>query len=507
METPSWHQSCLSIMTIMMPLRATLFTLLILLCVSALSACAVGATRDETESLLCRGDARIQPTIVNGRPQPRCPLSPWQQMAIGEVDNSFGTCTGTLIHPCWVLTAKHCKSVTRANDDGIIISREEIPDSFFTFKLDFAGSGLFPESSAPAYAVDRIYQHPEKASDLMLMKLKRCVSDDLPNIQPLGLSTTQPLGEWGTNLRPIEAAGLGSKRPSNNSDVVRFVPAENRLFVDLRVWDVGTQYVTTWGQGRAGVCGGDSGGPLLMQDSDGMCRIMGVLLGSPLLRNGEAQDDCTNIDRFSRVDSHAFDGQGLHIQSWIQETVGGTIGEDRSCRDPNASIPGNENSTLQSYNACVNGSLISCEGNQRNVQQCAAGEVCGWDLNSTRYACVPPSQDGCDGLTSRGVCEGNVARWCELGRIKERDCSSCQQTCMMAKDIGGVDCRPNDCGNLTANGRCNKNVLEWCDDGLKRSVSCSLLKNTQIVDGKQVRRNSICRESLGEPGRFACYPP
>ena len=49
--------------------------------------------------------------------------------------------------------------------------------------------------------------------------------------------------------------------------------------------------------------------------------------------------------------------------------------------------------------------------------------------------------DPCVGLDERGRCDGPVARWCQGGAPRQRDCAACGQACDWVDDVMGFYCR------------------------------------------------------------------
>lgn len=79
---------------------------------------------------------------------------------------------------------------------------------------------------------------------------------------------------------------------------------------------------------------------------------------------------------------------------------------------------------------------------------------------------VAPNVDECNRLGLIGSCEGQVARWCDEGVVRERDCASCGETCLYLGARIGFDCHPDPlyCGELDYLGWCNGTVSEWCNE-------------------------------------------
>ncbi len=461
-----------------------------------LGACAKGL--NNASQRVCRGDQRRVATIVNGVNSSSINLTPEQKLAIGLVTTANGslTCTGTLIAPRWVLTAKHC----RYGDDVAINATD------FRFAMGREDSQFSCGVTHKCISVTRVVEHHSAGNDLMLMELSEDATSEnyFPAVQPMGLAFSQPLDRWADNINYLEAVGLGTE------GVDSYI-SRNRKFVRLRVWGVGDQHLFTWGEGRHGVCGGDSGGPLIIEDEDGVVRIIGILQGAILGGASSANesqlavDDCKNVDRFTRVDAYAVDSSsGESITRWIEATIGSPAGVFRSCRGglnvgPNVLTF----SELERFGECANGQWVHCDGSERVALTCPDDSFCGWDSNTYRFGCIKPENNPCTvqlqngndyHVSTEGVCDNNVAIWCERGEIKRRDCGSCNQVCKRVPAIRGVDCVADTCPNgLNGNGRCNDNVLEWCEDGSVKSTNCARIPDTE------------CRKDQYSE-RFGCYP-
>jgi hypothetical protein len=83
----------------------------------------------------------------------------------------------------------------------------------------------------------------------------------------------------------------------------------------------------------------------------------------------------------------------------------------------------------------------------------------------------------CGSLTYEGVCQGDVAQWCEDGELVTVDCAAKGETCGWDADEGYFDCIDTDddlaCGDgLTYEGRCVDGAVVWCHDGEIKTLQC-----------------------------------
>jgi hypothetical protein len=200
----------------------------------------------------------VDPTVM--------PLATAQIPAIG----SLGMCSGTLIAPRWVLTARHCPLV---------------PGNEFC---------MGPQHDAPDVCIPatRVFPHP--TVDLALLELAEDAATRLPGIRPI------PIIEEDLDCSRLgqmaEAAGYGRSVEE---------PFGTRFFTAEPIVALTSDYVSIHGQGRKGLCHGDSGGPVMLMTEDGSVQVAGALnAGDP---------SCRGRDDFARIDV---------VREWVQGFTG-----------------------------------------------------------------------------------------------------------------------------------------------------------------------------------------
>ncbi len=352
------------------------------------------------------GDERRTPLIYYGTSTPTyLPLAPEQVLAIGTFEVTG--CSGTLIAPRWVLTAHHCDV--------------QIGDAFCI--------GTDPAAPNTCIRIEQVANEPD-GNDLTLLRLERDASERLPSVRPIPILTETMDASWVG--RTAEAAGYGRQEDGSSGE---------REFTAEPIVEVGDPFLTIDGEGRHGVCFGDSGGPVMVISSSGVVRVAGAL--------SYGDSSCVGRDRFTRTDLFA---------DWIQSLSGPVLDEGASC------------GPITPEGRCIDGRAIWCEDGSLRAEDCPVR--CGWSPSESAFRCIAMS-DPCEGVDGFGRCEDGVAIWCEAGELRRRDCPACGERCVLDPDAGGANCEPDPCRGLDYLGRCNGDVAEYCVGGAFRQRDCA----------------------------------
>lgn len=378
--------------------------------------------------------------VVNGTVEPGAtPLTRGQRNAIVALwtpDLPSLVCTGTFIGPTTVITAAHCINPV-------------------TLQIRI---GPQARAAVEQIGVSEIIEHP--SDDLAVLRLNR------PPTSPV---TPLPVGGQGLqpNMR-VEMAGYGQRE--DGYDELRYVVSpvsrisDDRIFVD--------------GDGRRGLCFGDSGGPALwLSPTTGRIEVVGVL--------SSGDNTCTDEDRYTRLAPRL---------GFIEDAT----------LDPPPSYPPVCDGELTIEGACTeDGSLRTCDETGAAIRSCPPGTVCAWSNVTAAYDCVDTALSACGSVTQLGSCSGDVLQWCDAGVLKTRDCGACGGSCRAIDGRGGFGCADAECPSVPATGRCARDVVEYCDaDGRLRQLDCRSVGQVCRDSGQAARciiPDGLC-ESIGFTG-------
>ncbi len=197
-------------------------------------------------------------------------LDPMERAAIVHVvteDPVPALCSGTVIAPAWILTAKHCAELTGA------LAVIDSPSG--TIRRRILSSAVHPSADVALLEID-------------------AGAIDLDFVFPIRADATPVDSSWTGRL--VELAGFGSTEEQTSLE---------RRFVVEPIVEVTTESLVVDGKGRSGACLGDSGGPLLLRSPDGSVRVAGVL--------SSGATNCLGRDVYTRLDL---------ISSWLAEITG-----------------------------------------------------------------------------------------------------------------------------------------------------------------------------------------
>jgi len=214
---------------------------------------------------------QVQPRIIGGEP---APVDAWPfaaQVMVEEGDFS-GFCGGTVLAPDWVLTAGHC--VVDRNDQLLTADAfQVITGTHLLMSADGTWSEVSEVRLHPDFFVDR-FSAPN--NDLALLKLSTPV--DEPSVPVAAVSP--PAGE------PATVIGWGLTDPDTTTDLSEVlrevgVPVVSNAACNAEYGGIITDVMLCAGvlDGSADACIGDSGGPLLVEGSNGYTQLGIVSFG------------------------------------------------------------------------------------------------------------------------------------------------------------------------------------------------------------------------------------
>ena len=240
-------------------------------------------------------NAETQPWIVGGDLVPA-----GQRRAVASVEiGAGGFCTGVLVAPDLVLTARHC---LRDPEGNLVDAKAVVIGSNKRFETDVAGSERI--------VVSRSIRHPTE--DLGLLVLERASTiTPIPVMQGCALP-------FLANGVTATVAGFGAHN-SCGTALDPYLRQASLIVNDVRCdtcppdYDRG-MYLTAKSDRGASGCFGDSGGPFILNTAAGEF-VIGIVHGGPETEDGIP---CASTNAFVRPDAFV---------DWIETQSGRTLQE------------------------------------------------------------------------------------------------------------------------------------------------------------------------------------
>lgn len=293
-------------------------------------------------------------------------LRAWDELASDPV-----LCSAVVISNEWLLSADHC-----------------IPPIATKVELSWPTESVHP----PSLSVDSPVVVRHAFLDLSLVQVPAVAT----SIVTMGVAAAAP--EIGT---VVQLAGVGLDETGI---------AGNLRFAVEDVAEVTDDSIVVDGRGLSGACSGDSGGPLLVRNNDGMPVVAGILT--------EGSTSCLAQDRYVRIDV---------ARTWI-ESIAGSPQANPGCGD------------LSAAGRCFGNLAVWCDDSVRVTEACHSDRPCGWSDREGGFRCVAVGLDKCGSVNSAGVCYGDEARRCDNGQLKVQSCGQCGATCIRQAKTGVVTC-------------------------------------------------------------------
>jgi V8-like Glu-specific endopeptidase len=452
------------------------------------------------------GTAAQQAAIVGGSPE-----SGYQ--AVGALLTGGGLCTGTLIAPQVVLTAAHC--VVGATPSTFVIGTSV----YASTRLSVQKAIAHPEYRSSKYETSSKYPY---AANIAWHDIAVVILSKPSTITPMAVSSSAATSMVG---KTVKFVGFGLRDGSDDSTAGRKYQVSTPI---NSVWSQGFWNVTSSSDPKM-TCGGDSGGPAFLVESDGVERIVGVV--------SSGDEDCVRTGYNTRADTNL---------TWINQQIAAYGGTVIVPKCPDALCNGDETPYTcpqdcgEPKPACGDGECNGAETKNNCPQDCGQPDPwCGdWKCNGDETPESCPNDcpatgavcgDGkCEAGESPGACPGDcppAGFWATCA--VDGDCADgmlCVQaeggnrcTSYCADPDGGTgctsgyycvplavpppsgdgaclpsgttcgdglcgrgetssncatDCRAG-CGDVTGVGCCDGSVLTWCDgSGEVKQVFC-----------------------------------
>ena len=214
---------------------------------------------------------QVLPRIIGGEPAP-VDAWPFAAQVMVEEGDSSGFCGGTVLSPDWILTAGHC--VVDRNDQLLPAGAfQVITGTHLLMSADGTWSEVSEVRLHPDFFVDR-FNAPN--NDLALLKLATPVDEPPVTVA----AASPPVGE------PATVIGWGLTDPDTTTDLSEVlrevdVPVVSNAACNAEYGGIITDVMLCAGvlDGSADACIGDSGGPLLVEGSNGFTQVGIVSFG------------------------------------------------------------------------------------------------------------------------------------------------------------------------------------------------------------------------------------
>ncbi len=425
---------------------------------------------------IVHGSRDFDPSIVN--------LTSGQLLALGYLHH-YGTpekefCTGTIITPWLVVTARHCvhddKNCSDDETQEVITDGDCEPDTE-PDEIQFSIGQYTNRSPTYTFDVQQIYYNMK--ADAALLVLSEDATQAVRGLTPIPFNREGDSALRQQKGKKVQVAGYGNNEGNHGSDY-----NNGRFFAEVRLTDFDDKEITVDGEGEEGICDGDSGGPCMWTINGSVAVVAVESRGSYSCVD---DDQMTRLDKLANwidhrdpekdVSSCGIPNEGYcegNVAYWCDEETE-TIYERNCFRDNSTCVHRDDGygnycesiadqcAGLEYEGVCVGNAVLYCYEHQVKALFCDDGKVCGYN-EETGYDCLSYGvQDtSCGTLTEVGACYGEQAVWCSDGTVYTENCDDFNNICALTDN--GFRCRPAvDCGSLFRTYRCEGDVIVTCD--------------------------------------------
>jgi hypothetical protein len=342
----------------MMPIQTRLLVVGCMV-LATLFACQAPEEPDATQS--------TSQAVIDGTREPTyVTMTPGQQLGVIYLTSSGRPgsywCSGTLVAPTIVTTAKHC---TEGNSNMAV------------------AFGRDPAGNDPIIDVARVFEHP--SVDVSILLLSQDATQVVPGVEVTPINRASLSG--GNVGNRVEVGGYGETRQQGRS---------GRWFGALEIVEVSSTAINIYGQGRRGFCFGDSGGPLFLRDGNGQTVTAAVISATQdqsclgwgfterldvlaswideIEAGGNPDGGCNGLDFLGRCDGE--------VAQWCEQN----IVRSRDCGDKGVGCSFIDNQVgyicdctgLPNGGRCHGDAIQRCDGNRLREEDCSErGLTCG----------------------------------------------------------------------------------------------------------------------------------